>query len=399
MGRILLSLLLGCMLTACATDQPLETACARIDEFTIPERSAPAGAATLRARAAPNPFVAALTGQNGARARGLAPDAAAPPETVALILSGGGQWGAYGAGVIDGWSEHGRPRPRIVTGISTGALQATFAFLGPARDADLVRAYQPAREEELAERHGDLFFLRNASSADIAPLKAYAQRFLNPVLEEVAAEARATGRLLLIGAVDARDGRFYMIDMSRMATTLAGAEREQCYTAALLASAAVPVVYRQVTINGDVWMDGGVRRSMFLPELVEQIGQAREAVLAGGDALVPTDGMVWAIKNGTTGIEAKEVPAKLLPTLNRLRQITFDQVEADSLAFARRAAEDHGLTLAVTTADGWDAPPRTPACEGQGPGRGGMLFDPPFMRCLVDYGQRRWQNGQTPWEE
>jgi predicted acylesterase/phospholipase RssA len=395
MGRILAILLLGGMLTACATDQPLETSCARLNEFTIPERNTPESAAALRARPGPNPFVAALTGPSSA-ARSLA--AAPPPATVALILSGGGQWGAYGAGVIDGWSEHGRPQPRIVTGISTGALQATFAFLGPAHDADLVRAYQPAREEELAERHGDLFFLRNASSADIAPLKAYAQRFLNPVLDEVAREA-ATGRLLLVGAVDAHDGRFYMIDMTRMAAALSGAEREQCYTAALLASAAVPVVYRQVTINGEVWMDGGVRRSLFLPELVERIGQAREDVVATGGALIATDGMVWAIKNGTTGVEPREVPPKLLPTLNRLRQITFDQVETDSLAFARRAAEDHGLKLAVTTADGWDAPPRAPSCEGQGPGRDGMLFDPLFMRCLVDHGRRRWDNGQTPWEQ
>lgn len=399
MGRILLAMLLGCMLTACATDQPLETSCARLNEFTIPQRSSPGSPAMLRASAPANPFIAALAGQSQ-RARSLAaqPPAPEPPATVAVILSGGGQWGAYGAGMVAGWSQHGRPQPRIVTGISTGALQSTFVFLGPAHDADLVRAYQPASEEELAIRRGDLFFLRNASTADIEPLKTYAARYIFPMLDEVAREA-ATGRLLLVGAVDARDGRFYMIDMTRMAATLAGGEREQCYTAALLASAAVPVIYRQVTINGDVWMDGGVRRSLFLPELVEQIGQAREQVLAGGDALVPTDGMVWAIKNGTTGVEPKEVPAKLLPTLNRLRQITFDQVETDSLNFARRSAEDHGLKLAFTTADGWDAPPRAPSCEGQGPGRDGMLFDPLFMKCLIDHGQGRWKNGQTPWEQ
>jgi predicted acylesterase/phospholipase RssA len=395
MGRILPLLLLCCALAACATDQPLETSCPRIDEFTVPRRGAPVAALARDTRA--NPFVAALTGPPAA-GRSLAPPKIEPPETVALILSGGGQWGAYGAGVLSGWSTHGRPRPRIVTGISTGALQATFAFLGAAHDADLIRAYEPAREQELAERHGDLFFLRNASSADIAPLKAYARRFLGPVLDEVAREA-ATGRLLLVGAVDARDGRFYMIDMTRMAASLSGPEREECYTAALLASAAVPVVYRQVTINGDVWMDGGVRRSLFLPDLVEQIGLAREAVVSGGNALMPTDGKIWAVKNGATGVEPKEVPAKLLPTLNRLRQITFDQVETDSLAFARRAAEDHGLTLEVTTADGWDAAPRPESCEGQEPGRGGMLFDPAFMRCLVDYGRRRWADGFTPWQD
>lgn len=392
MGRILLPLLLCCLLAACATDQPLETSCSRLDEFTLPARGTAASPGLLRSSGPPNPFVAAMVSR-GEQARSLA---ARQPETVAVILSGGGQWGAYGAGVLAGWSAHDRPRPRIVTGISTGALQATFAFLGTPADADLLRAYQPASESELAKRHGDLFFLRNASTADIEPLKSYAARFIAPLLDDVAEQA-ATGRLLLVGAVDARDGKFYMIDLTHMATALTGAERAQCYTAALLASAAVPVVYRQVTINGDVWMDGGVRRSLFLPELVEQIGRARQQVLAVGDTLVPTDGTVWAIKNGTTGVEEKDVPAKLLPTLNRLRQITFDQVETDSLEFARRSAEDHGLKLEVTTADGWDAAPRAPSCEGQAPGRGGMLFDPLFMKCLIDHGQGRWANGQTPW--
>ncbi len=392
MGRILLPLLLCCLMGACATDRPLETSCSRLNEFTIPARGSVGNPAQLKSGGQPNPFVAAMVSR-GHQARSLA---ARQPETVAVILSGGGQWGAYGAGVLAGWSAHDRPRPRIVTGISTGALQATFAFLGTSTDADLLRAYQPASESELAKRHGDLFFLRNASTADIEPLKSYAARFILPLLDDVAGQA-ATGRLLVVGAVDARDGKFYMIDLTRMTAALTGTERAQCYTAALLASAAVPVVYRQVTINGDVWMDGGVRRSLFLPELVEQIGLARQQVLAGGDALVPTDGTVWAIKNGTTGVEAKEVPARLLPTLNRLRQITFDQVEMDSLAFARRSAEDHGLKLAVTTADGWDGPPRAPSCEGQAPGRGGMLFDPLFMKCLIDYGQGRWADGQTPW--
>ena len=49
-----------------------------------------------------------------------------------LALSGGGQWGAFGAGFLKGWTRHGdRPAAfQVVTGTSTGSLQATFAFLG-----------------------------------------------------------------------------------------------------------------------------------------------------------------------------------------------------------------------------------------------------------------------------
>ncbi len=49
-----------------------------------------------------------------------------------LAISGGGANGAYGAGILVGWTEAGdRPEFTVVTGISTGALTAPFAFLGP----------------------------------------------------------------------------------------------------------------------------------------------------------------------------------------------------------------------------------------------------------------------------
>src|SRR5229473_2318571 len=59
-----------------------------------------------------------------------------------LALSGGGADGAYGAGVLNGWSAAGtRPEFSAVSGVSTGALIAPFAFLGPAYDATLREVY------------------------------------------------------------------------------------------------------------------------------------------------------------------------------------------------------------------------------------------------------------------
>ncbi|MFW8696386.1 patatin-like phospholipase family protein, partial [Mesorhizobium japonicum] len=59
-----------------------------------------------------------------------------------LALSGGGANGAYGAGVLVGWSDHvDRPRFDVVTGVSTGALAAPFAYLGPDWDDELQQAY------------------------------------------------------------------------------------------------------------------------------------------------------------------------------------------------------------------------------------------------------------------
>ena len=59
-----------------------------------------------------------------------------------LALSGGGADGAFGAGVLIGWTKRGdRPQFNVVTGVSTGALIAPFAFLGPEYDARLRDAY------------------------------------------------------------------------------------------------------------------------------------------------------------------------------------------------------------------------------------------------------------------
>ena len=59
-----------------------------------------------------------------------------------LALSTGGGDGAFGAGLLNGWSESGkRPEFSVVTGVSTGALMAPYAFVGSSQDAGLKRAY------------------------------------------------------------------------------------------------------------------------------------------------------------------------------------------------------------------------------------------------------------------
>ncbi|WP_309603202.1 patatin-like phospholipase family protein [Sphingomonas sp.] len=330
------------------------------------------------------------------------PGAAPAPETLysdALILSGGGQWGAYGAGVIKGWSARGRLPARITTGISTGALQATFAYLGPRFDDGLIEAYSIRDEGELVDRHNGLFILANGSMADTAPLKAFIQRRIEPLVDEVAAEHDRSGRALVVGAVDALSGDFKAFDLGAIASQLTGTERRDCYTAALLASSAVPVVFRQVTINGRPWLDGGVRHSFLLPETVREIIEAR-AMAAGANRMINTDGRIYALRNGTVAPEMiKQLPAELLPTLWRLRTIIFNQVDQDSLDLAAVYADRAGLSLYTTTADGWDRAPRIPACRGQDPAVKGMIFDPRFMACLTAFGSSQWSNGHDPWQK
>ena len=59
-----------------------------------------------------------------------------------LAISGGGSDGAYGAGVLTGWTQSGtRPEFAVVTGASIGALIAPFAFLGSRYDEDVHKNF------------------------------------------------------------------------------------------------------------------------------------------------------------------------------------------------------------------------------------------------------------------
>jgi hypothetical protein len=425
-ARLLLALLLSTLLAACATDRPLETACPSLERFTYPKvgeaaRSggemsvmhAPETSVTINRasvtvpRAAndnepsadtPRPADSMDTMlQQAYQATDAVPPSVRPQYSDALILSGGGQWGAYGAGIITGWTIHGRLPARIVTGISTGSLQATFAYLGD--DKGLVEAYSIKDEKQLAIRYGNGFFIHHASTADIAPLKSYVRAHIGPLIPAVGEEYRRTGRELLVGAVDGLTGRFHVIDLTKIAVAddLSQAERLNCYTGALMASSAVPVIFRQVSINGRPWLDGGVRHALFLPEIIRRISDARDANRAAGKPSVTTDHTVWAIKNGVTSIdELPALPAKLLPTILRLRTIVFDEIESNSLDLAAYQAGKRGLKLYAATADGWDKS-GLPECKGVRPGVEDAIFDPAFMRCLMSYGEGRWLSGGTPW--
>ena len=89
-----------------------------------------------------------------------------------LAISGGGENGAFGAGLLIGWSEAGtRPEFKLVTGISTGALTAPFAFLGPAYDQQLKEVYTTIAAKDVLEKRGMLAALFDDALADNAPLK------------------------------------------------------------------------------------------------------------------------------------------------------------------------------------------------------------------------------------
>lgn len=381
-SRLIAIVALAIGLGACATDKPLAIQCSRFDEFRVPLPETPGVPGEIGAAGAsgPSPLAASIieTFDGAAAAEGDRP-------SQFLILSGGGQWGAFGAGFIKGWSDKGAgefARPRqfdVVTGVSTGSLQATFAFLGKAHDQGLLDAYAITDERQLLKRHGSLFFLRHASMADIAPLEKYARERLRPLIEEVAAPENA-GRKLYVGVVDGLDGRMYAIDLTAMARALKGKEREDCYVGSLLASSAVPIVFRQVQISGHPYLDGGVRQSVFITDFAKG---AHEALSAGS-----RKGRMYVLMNGDVRPSAvSSLPPKLLPTLNRLRGIVFNQVELTSIFGVARTFPE--METLVATAEGHSC--KAPQDEEE------EVFSPAVMRCLSTYGEARWSD-TVPWQ-
>ena len=176
----------------------------------------------------------------------LKPDAKG--EIDALAISGGGANGAYGAGLLYGWSKNGqRPEFQLVTGVSAGALLAPFAFLGPKWDNELHQAYfGPAIAHLMQPRL--LLSLLTPGLYSKAPLEELVRSYVSDRLIEAVAAEHATGRRLLVGTTNLDTEQLVVWDMGAIAAK-GGAEARDLFATVLIASASVPGAYAPSMIN------------------------------------------------------------------------------------------------------------------------------------------------------
>lgn len=203
------------------------------------------------------------------------------PEMDALALSGGGSDGAFGAGYLCGWTKTGhRPRFKVVTGISTGALISPFAFLGPAYDAQLERVYTTMSENQIYKQYSiftiltSLIKLQTLSSlATNEPLRELIKKEITmDMLRKIAAEHKK-GRRLLVGTTQFNAQRLVIWNMGELATYNTP-EALALFHKILLSSAAIPVTfppeYFKVIANGksydEMHVDGGIEVQVMLYE-------------------------------------------------------------------------------------------------------------------------------------
>lgn len=191
-----------------------------------------------------------------------------------LIISGGGGGGAYGAGLLSGWSESGkRPAFEVVTGVSTGALIAPFAFLGPDHDDKLRKFYTTLSTKDLIEERSIVGAIFGDAFASTAPLRAVIAEYVDRQLLHDITEQHRQGRRLFVATTNLDSQKSVIWNLGKIAEQ-DSQEALVLFRQILLASTAIPGLFPPVRLNVDVegkqhdelHVDGGVLEdAFFLP--------------------------------------------------------------------------------------------------------------------------------------
>jgi predicted acylesterase/phospholipase RssA len=194
------------------------------------------------------------------------------PHAEILAISGGGENGAYGAGLLVGWTATGtRPTFKVVTGISTGALTAPFAFLGPAYDKQLQEVYTTLSGKDVMQPRGYLAVLLEDAFADNTPLRRTMARYVDEAMVDAIAAEDAKGRVLLVATTNLDARRPIIWNITKIAASH-NPRALELIRDVLVASAAIPGAFPPVMIdveaNGkkyqEMHVDGGASAQVFV---------------------------------------------------------------------------------------------------------------------------------------
>ncbi len=296
-----------------------------------------------------------------------------------LALSSGGAWGAFGAGVLTGWSESGtRPEFDIVTGVSTGALMSVFAFLGPEYDAQLRELYTEVQNADIYTDRGALGYLSDSLYDNTPLMRAIEQAIAPEIIARVARE-HAKGRRLYIGTTNLDSGDLIVWDMGAIASGNR-ADPALHFRKVLRASATVPVYFRPVYIKPRKGMelrqahvDGGLKAPVLLSDfLFRASAKDRNLYVIVNDIL--------SERNAYAAVapDLADIAQKSISTM--LRQLLIQTVYR---GYARAVNSDTEFHLASVPE----------AYTGEG---ASLDFDPALMRELFEAG-KALAASPSPW--
>ena len=301
-----------------------------------------------------------------------------------LALSGGGDDGAYGAGFLNGWSQTGeRPQFAVVTGVSTGALIAPFALLGPEYDDELKRAYTEITPDDIFKDRFALAIPFSISVATTAPLEELIARFATDAVIDAVAEEHRKGRRLFVGTVSLDRPGNAIWDMGAIAAGDAPG-RYALFRRVLLASSSVPVQFPPVLIEmvtdgrriSELHVDGGAIATLMAtpPVANDQALQETQS---------PTE--LYLLVNGKMTGKFELIEAGLPSIARRTLEImlfsSLQERVASAYVWARSTGAEYNLTYIEQDFDAGEHD----------------LFEQDYMRTLFDYGVERgralaWQD-------
>ena len=292
-----------------------------------------------------------------------------------LAISGGGSDGAYGAGVLTGWTEAGtRPEFAAVTGASIGSLLAPFAFIGPRYDEEVRKTFTLISAADIFEdrKTRDSLF-------DHWPLKRQVETRVTPqLLADVAAE-HARGRRLFVATTNLDAGRRVVWNMGAIAAR--GDDMAlKLFRDVLLASCSIPGFFSPVGIeveaNGkkfeELHSDGTITAPFFV---------VPESMLGVGSTSRPPLDQLYLIINSRLGHDFGMPDRSIHGVLGRSIAVALTSAMRSGLLLISGGARRHGFGLRIArVADSFSHPQRG-------------AFDGAYMRALYAHGVASGKNG------
>ena len=320
-------------------------------------------------------------------ARRRSPAGSLPPVTF-LALSSGQEDGAFGAGLLVGWTQHGdRPEFQVVTGTSTGALAAPFAFLGPEFDWALEAMYTRTAPDDIVDQRYLVAAVSDDAMMDTAPLVRTIAKYLTHAVLRRIAEEYAKGRLLLISTTNLDSGKLVVWNIGAIAAS-ENPDRLELVRRIILASAAIPGLFPPVMIDAtlqdgryqEMHVDGGTVAQMFLypPSL-----DMASIIKPFANKLRPA---AYIVRNGRVSPPPEEVERGTLPIAGRAitTMIASNAVGELYRIYATTERDRITFNLALIE-DDFTEPYR-------------KRFDPDYMNKLFAYGHARGMRGYA-WQK
>lgn len=294
-----------------------------------------------------------------------------------LALSGGGADGAFGAGVLSGWSEAGdRPEFDIVTGVSTGALMAAMAFAGPEYDDELEEVYTQTESGDIF-RNKSLTAVFGDSLLDYTPLKQQIERVIDQALLDKVAREHKKGRRLYVATTNLDAGKLVVWDMGLIAAS-DHSRRVRIFQKILRASAAIPAFFKPVYIKPDpsreerqMHVDGGVKAPVLIRSFMFAHPARKRTLYVIMNGQMKLAEATEAVSPEVTGITQKAIQ-------ELMRGLTYKTLYQGYVT-ARHAKADFRM-IAI--------PDDVSATEDA------LEFDPQEMRELFEAGKKLGRSGK-----